>query len=93
MEIDKKDFPPKERPDWCELHPLSWEELLASTDIPVWLEIKGMEHLNQWALVSIDLFTRKVIIFTPKFMFEVEGKYGEGNQFVAYSPRPQRNAK
>ena len=43
-----KKLPPKERPTWCTLHPLSWEELLASTDIPLWLEIKNFEHLNQW---------------------------------------------
>ena len=59
-----KKLPPKERPTWCILHPLSWEELLASTDAPIWLEIKNFEHLNQWCLVDIDEFTKKVTVLT-----------------------------
>lgn len=61
-----KKLPPKERPTWCNLRPISWEELLASTDVSLWLEIKRFEHLNQWCLVDVDDFTGKIMFRTKK---------------------------
>lgn len=81
-----KKLPPKERPAWCCLYPLSWDELLVSTDIPLWLEIKGFEHLNQWCLLHINDVTQKVTLLTAKGIWDVQEKYGE--DFMAYSPLP-----
>ena len=82
-----KKLPPKERPTWCTLHPLSWEELLVSTDAPIWLEIKNFEHLNQWCLVDIDEFTKKVTVLTKKGTWDIQEKYGE--DYMVYSPLPE----
>ncbi len=82
-----KKFPPKERPTWCTLRPLSREELLESTDIPLWLEIKRFEHLNQWCLLNIDEVTGKVLLITRKWTWDAEIKFGEN--FMVYSPIPK----
>ncbi len=82
-----KKFPPKERPTWCNLRPLlTWEEVIASEDAPLWLEAKGFEHLNQWGLVDIDDFTGAVTVLTKKGTWDIKEKYGE--KFIAYSPLP-----
>lgn len=77
-------LPRKERPTWCDLHPLSWDELLAYSDVPIWLEIKSFEHLNQWGLIDIDDSTGKVTILTKKGTWDIQEKYGD--EFIAYSP-------
>ena len=61
-----KKFPPKERPTWCTLRLLTWDELISSTEVPVWLEIKGFEHLNQWWLVDTDDVTGTVSLIASK---------------------------
>ena len=81
-----KKLPPKARPTWCDLRPISWEELLASTDVPLWLEIRGFEHLNQWCLVDINDFTGKITILIRKGTVDIREKYGK--DFMAYSPKP-----
>ena len=78
--------PSKERPTWCDLRPLSWEEVLSSTENPLCLEIKGFEHLNQWCLVDIDELTGAVTALTRKGTWDIQKKYGE--DFIAYSPVP-----
>lgn len=85
-----KKLPPKERPTWCTLRRLSWEELLSSTDVPLWLEMKGFEHLNQWCLVDIAESTGKVTLLTRKWACDVQDKYGEG--YWCYSPIPIKNS-
>ena len=81
-----KKWPPKERPTWCNLRPLSWEEVLSSTDIPLWLEIKGFEHLNQWCLIDIDEVTGAVKALVRKGTWDIQERYGD--EFMAYSPVP-----
>ena len=82
-----KKLPPKERPDWCTLRLLSLEELVSSTDVPVWLEIKGFEHLSQWCLVDSDTAAGTVTLIARKGSYDVKGKYGE--DYFAYSPLPK----
>lgn len=77
---------PKERPTWCELRPLSWDEVLSSTDIPLWFEVKGFEHLNQWCLIDIDEATGSVTARARKGTWDIQKEYGE--TFMAYSPVP-----
>lgn len=79
-----KKLQPKERPGWCTLRLLTWEELESSMDTPVWLEIRGLEHLNQWCLVDTDDVTGKVTLIARKGRYDVREKYGE--DYIAYSP-------
>lgn len=81
-----KKLPPKERPTWCSLRPLTWEEVLESTETPLWLEIKGFEHLNQWCLVDIDDFTKEVTVLTRKGTWDIQKNYSV--DFMMYSPLP-----
>ena len=82
-----KKLPPKERPTWCTLRPLTWDELASTTDDPVWLEIKRFEHLNQWCWVDTDDITGKVTLIDKKGVYDVKDQYGE--EYLAYSPLPK----
>ena len=86
--ICMKQLPPKERPDWCPLRPLTWDEVLQSEELPLWFEIKGSEHLNQWCLVDIDAFTGKVSIITRKGTYDIKEKYS--TDFLVFSPLPKK---
>lgn len=81
-----KKLPPKERPALCDLRPLSWEEVISSTDVPLWLEIKGFEHLNQWCLIDVDDFNGAIMARTRKGTYDIQKEYGK--TFLAYSPVP-----
>ena len=79
-----KKLSPKERPTWCTLRLLTWDELVSSTEVPIWLEIKGFEHLSQWCLVDTDDVTGKVTLIARKGVYDVKDQYGK--EYLAYSP-------